>query len=417
MMNIVSLFNLSLLATFLIAPMACEDVVPVASEELRTLNLTPEEEKKVQQDNDFTIDLFNQAVSGMNQGDNLLLSPISANMVLSMLSNGAQGTTRDSMERTLGFGDFSRAQVNQYYKKLLRSLPYLDSATTLDIANSIWYRQGFEALPAFLETNKQYYQAEVSSLDFGNPAAKATINRWVNDNTKGKIPEIVDDISADKMMYLINAIYFKGAWQEPFDAARTSKMPFAVPGGKSVTADFMNIERSFHVLGGGGLQGIELPYGNGQFSMVVLMPASGSISQFVKTLSADRLGEIYSGFGRKRANLFLPKFKFEYENTLNDELTRLGMGIAFTDRANFSGLANESLLIDQVKQKTFIEVNEEGTEAAAVTSVGVSVTSMPVIETLRFDKPFVFLIRENNCGLVLFTGIINDPTQTAAAGR
>ncbi len=412
MMNIVTLINISLLTTVLIAPMACEDVAPEASEEQIALNLTPEEEKKVRQDNDFTIDLFNQAVSGMKEGDNLLLSPISANMVLSMLSNGAAGTTKDSFQRTLGFGDFNQLEVNQYYKKLLNSLPHLDSATTLDIANSIWYRNGFNALPTFLEANQQYYQAEVSALDFGSPAAKGTINQWVSDRTQGKIPEIVDNISADKMMYLINAIYFKGDWQLPFDPAKTNKMPFATQGGKSVQADYMNTERSFNVLSGGQVQGIELPYGNGQFSMVVLMPREGTVAQFVRTLNADRIGEIYSGFAKKRAKLFLPKFKFEYENTLNDELSRLGMGIAFTDRANFSALAKESLMVDQVKQKTFIEVNEEGTEAAAVTSVGVSVTSMPIVETLRFDQPFVFLIRENNCGLVLFTGIINDPTQT-----
>lgn len=419
MMNIVNLINFSLLATVLIAPMACEDVVPETSTEAGvgqvTLNLTPEEEKKVLLDNEFTLDLFNQAVAGMKEGDNLLISPISANLALSMLSNGARGTTQDSLQRVLGYGDFTQAQVNQYYNKLLMSLPRLDSATTLDIANSIWYREGFNVLPDFLDTNRQFYQAEVSALDFGNPAAKGTINGWVSDQTNGKIPEIVDEISAEKMMYLINAIYFKGAWQHPFDEDRTSKSAFALPGGTSVDADFMNIERTFHVLNSGDLQGIELPYGNGQFSMVVLMPKEGTLRQFVKTLSADRIGEIYSGFARKRANLFLPKFKFEYENTLNDELSRLGMDIAFTDRADFSGLAKESLLLDQVKQKTFIEVNEEGTEAAAVTSVGVSVTSMPVVQTMRFDKPFVFLIRENNCGLVLFTGMINNPTQTAVA--
>jgi len=413
MINIVAFFNLTLFATLLIGPMACEDVVPVTSEELTTLNLTPEEEKKVRLDNDFTLALFNQAVSEMREGDNMLLSPISANMVLSMLSNGAAGTTQDSLHRALAFGDFSQIQVNQYYHKLLSSLPRLDSATTLDIANSIWYRNDFNALPAFLETNRQYYQAEVSALDFASPAAKGTINRWVSDHTQGKIPEIIDQISAEKMMYLINAIYFKGIWQEPFDAGRTNKLPFSIPGGKSVEADFMNAERSFHVLSGDQLQGIELPYGNGQFSMVILMPRESSVVQFVRTLTADRIGEIYSGFAKRRTNLFLPKFQFAYENTLNDELSRLGMGIAFTDQADFSGLAKESLLVDQVKQKTFIEVNEEGTEAAAVTSVGVSVTSMPIVETLRFDQPFVFLIRENNCGLVLFTGIMNDPTQRA----
>jgi len=175
----------------------------------------------------------------------------------------------------------------------------------------------------------------------------------------------------------------------------------------------MNIEKNLNVLDNGKVQGVELPYGNGQYSMLVLLPSQNTlVTDFVKSLAdEDTLGEIYSGFVKRKTNLYLPKFKFSYQNKLNDELSRLGMGVAFSNQADFRGVAKRDLSVDEVKQKAFIEVNEEGTEAAAVTSVGVSVTSMPMVRTLKFDRPFVFFIRENNCGLILFTGIVNDPSK------
>src|SRR5690606_17006969 len=183
--------------------------------------------------------------------------------------------------------------------------------------------------------------------------------------------------------------------------------------GSVINANFMNIRKSFNIIDNERLQGIELPYGNGQFSIFILLPGKDqSATDFVKGLKEpDDLGEIYSEFVKRETELFFPKFKFSYQNRLNDELSKLGMGIAFTGQADFNGISNNNLLVDEVKQKDFIEVNEEGTEAGAVTSLGVRFSSMPNGHRLKFDRPFVFFIRENNCGLILFTGIINDPTK------
>lgn len=417
-MNTTNILYLSIIGLFLISPLACEDANPISNEEQQTLTLTSVEERKVNKDNAFSIDLFRTAVEGMNPNDNVLLSPISASIALAMLNNGAIGQTKDSINKALAFDGFTEEQINAYYKKIIQILPNLDPKTKLEIANSIWYHEGFDVLPSFLKANESFYQAKIGALDFAAPSAPDVINNWVSESTNGKIPTIVDQISPDMVMYLINAIYFKGSWQEKFDASKTSKMPFVRNDGSVLNTDFMNIRKDFNIIDNDKLQGIELPYGDGQFSMFVLLPSKEqSANDFVKGLKdSDELGEIYSEFVKAETNLFFPKFKFNYQNKLNDELSKLGMGIAFTGKADFTGIAEKSLLVDEVKQKAFIEVNEEGTEAAAVTSVGVRVTSMPMIHTLKFDRPFVFFIRENNCGLILFTGIINDPSKEENGG-
>jgi len=414
-MNTLSILYFSIFSLFLISPMACNEVKPDFTEEQQTLSLTPAEEKKVHQDNSFSLNLFREAIAEMDPSDNVLLSPISASIALGMLNNGAKGQTKDSIHKALEFGEFNEGQLNSYYQKIIKILPNLDPQTKLEIANSIWYRQGLNVLPAFLNQNKVFYHAEIEGLNFENATASNRINNWVSESTNGKIPTIVDQIPRDMMMYLINAIYFKGSWQEKFDASKTTKMPFYRLNAAALNTDFMNIEKDFNILNNDDIQGIELPYGNGQYSMFVLLPSEKTTAiDFVKSLTdMDRLGEIYNGFAKRKVNLFFPKFKFSYQNKLNDELSKLGMGIAFTNQADFTGIANADLMVDEVKQKAFIEVNEEGTEAAAVTSVGVTMTSMPIMHTLKFDRPFVFLIRENNCGLILFTGIINDPSREA----
>lgn len=418
-MNTLNLSILSFFSILAIAPMACQDSSDVQKEESRqNLNFTPKEEQKLAQDNEFTFNLFSEALSNLGDDDNIVMSPVSASLALAMVNNGAKGETKAAINQALQFDGFTDEEVNTYYQKIIQVLPDLDPNTTLDIANSIWYRQGFSALPSFLDMNQNYYNAEVSALDFNSPTASDQINDWVKSSTNNKIPSIIDEISADMVMYLINAIYFKGDWQEKFDPADTRQMPFTRSNGSDLQTDFMNIQEKFNIVQNADVQGIELPYGNGQFSMFVLRPTDNAdLSGFIKKFDdSDFLASVYGGFSKRETNLFLPKFKFAYENTLNDELEKMGMGIAFTDRADFTGIADESLMLSEVKQKAFIEVNEEGTEAAAVTGVGVSVTSMPIIQTLKFDKPFFFFIRENNCGLILFTGAVNDPSQESSKG-
>lgn len=384
---------------------------PPKSEDLVFSN---EEQQLIERNNLFTLDLFKESLSNMRLGDNILLSPLSVNMAVSMTNNGAVGVTQRSISEALRTKDFSSQQLNAYYHKLLETLPKLDSKTTLEISNSIWYRQGFEILPTFSKINGDYFRATVEGLDFTNGKSLDRINSWVKAQTNGRISTIVDEIPSDMMLYLINAIYFKGSWNEAFDVNKTHKSVFVKSDGTSLQTDFMNIESSFNTFRNSGFMGVELPYHDEKFSMKALMPTNDNSTMDLVNLLKEPQGlkALFSGGSKSKVNLFFPKFKFSYGETLNDELESLGMGIAFTNKADFTAInPSGSLLISEVKHKSFIEVNEEGTEAAAVTSVGVALTSMPIVEEIRFDRPFVFLIQENKSGLILFVGLVNDPAK------
>lgn len=375
------------------------------------LELTIQEKEKVNKDNAFTFDLLSEVLDGLPDQKNAMLSPLSVNMVLSMTANGAMGATQSEIYKTLKSEGYESSFLNEYYKKLITTLPALDPKVKLDIANSIWYKEGFQVVPFFLETNENFYQATARALNFDDPAVTKIINDWVDKKTKGKIPTIIDGINQDMRMYLINAIYFKGAWSKPFKKERTQNMEFQSPSG-SIQTPFMQSEGSYSVLETPDFQAIEIPYSDTTYSMYAFLPSKDiSPKLLLKKLSdVDRWDGYQKDFYPRQTQLSLPKFKFSYENKLNDELERLGMGLAFSNQADFRGIEeNGGLAISEVKHKTFIEVNEEGTEAAAVTSVGIEVTSMPQYYRLNFDRPFLFFILENSSGLIMFAGQVNNP--------
>lgn len=395
-----------------ISSISCDKTIPEKSSEDRNLVLTAVEQQKAGNDNQFAFQLFKAATTDLQTGQNALLSPLSIGMALSMTNNGAAGETRAAIEKTLKLDGFDTKAINVYYRKLMTDLPALDPKTTLNIANSIWYRQGFEVLPAFLDINRKFYQAEVAGLDFADPGAPNVINDWVSDETHEKIPKIIDNISGDIVMYLINAVYFKGEWEQRFDQSATRKGTFFGENDSPLETDFMHATHTFNVASTEDVEAIELPYGNKKYSMVVLKPrgATSPAQLAEKLTNTDTWQTITGALQLRKTDLHLPKFKFSYENKLNDELTAMGMGIAFSNLADFSGINGQGgLAISEVKHKSFIEVNEEGTEAAAATSVG-GVTSSPQIHTLRIDRPFLFVIREMNTGLILFIGQVNDPS-------
>lgn len=378
----------------------------------KNLVLSALEQQKVTADNVFTLKLFKNLSVNNTEGANLFASPLSVSFALGMTSNGANGQTLDAIKNTLNFNGLTQEQVNSYYNNLVTNLPQLDPNTMLKIANSIWYRQEFSVLPGFLQINTASFHAKVQALDFADPATVTQINNWVSDQTNGKIPTIVDAIPAEAVMYLINAIYFKSSWKEKFDPKNTTKRSFNLAGGGTVQADFMDNTMSVNVFNSENVTVAELPYSNDKYSMVIAMPQSGTVGDMVAGIDSAKWQLWMNSLVKTKADVQLPRFRYSYEATLNDALTQLGMGIAFTKQADFSKInATASLLITKVKHKAFVEVNEDGTTAAAVTSVEIGVTSAPQVQTITFNHPFFFAIREMKSGLIVFAGTVNDPTK------
>ncbi len=356
--------------------------------------------------NAFSIDFF-RSISAAEPGTNVFVSPLSASMALGMTLNGAEGSTYDSMRAVLGFGTLTRDDINLTYKSLAAYLQAVDQRVTVDIANSIWYRLGFPVERDFIAVNRDAFNAEVAALDFSSVNAVPTINGWVNEKTRGKIPTIIDDIAPDVVMYLINALYFKGMWTTQFDKTKTREEVFNITPQQPVPCQMMHLHATFAYGTSAGATAIDLPYGNRRYSMtVILPPTTVSVDAFAASLTQNVYNALIASMDSAEVELSLPKFRIEYKRTLNSDLIGLGMGIAFDPgRANFHRInATEQLYISKVLQKAYVGVDEEGTEAAAVTVVEIRVTSVPTIPVFRADRPFLFVIREHETGAILFIG-------------
>ena len=381
------------------------------------LVLTPVELQEVKADNEFTLRLFKNLDSANTSGVNLFASPLSVSFALGMTSNGAAGQTLPAMMNTLNFNGFSQDQVNSYYNNLITNLPKLDPNTTLDIENSLWYSNTFAVLPAFLKTTSASYNAYVQALDFSSSSSVNTINNWVNTQTKGNIPTIINQIPSTAMMYLVNAIYFKSGWKEKFDPANTAKQAFYLADNSQVQANFMsNTSLDFKRYDNSEASIFELPYSNSKYSMVIVMPAGGTtLQQLIPGIDSAKWQTWMTSLNFTNGPLKMPKFTFSYSISLNSALTDLGMGNAFSDNANFTGInATVPLLITDVEHKAFVDVDESGTTAAAVTSVEVGTGAAAPAPPTVIDHPFLFVIREMNSGLIVFAGTVNNPLLTGS---
>jgi len=374
--------------------------------------LTASEVKVRDAVNAFAFALWGR-VNTAQRDTSVFLSPLSASFALGMALNGAAGTTADQMRSALQFGNATLPEINAGYKSLIALLTSLDPSVQMRIANSIWYRQGFPFRQAFFDTTRTYFDATVQGLDFANQAAAlAAINGWVNEKTSGKIPKVLDTITAQQVMFLINAIYFKGSWRTKFDPAKTAAGSFTPAKGGAQTAQMMHRLDSLSYAEGTNYQAAELPYGNTAFSMVVLLPKSGTdVESFVGSLTPGAWQGIIAGLRVQKVDFAMPKSSLAYERKLNDDLRALGMVTPFVPGgADFTQMApaptGYELFLEFVKQNSFVDVNEEGTEAAAVTVVGVGVTSLPSYPVMRVDRPFLFVLRERHTGTVLFMGKI-----------
>lgn len=364
--------------------------------------------------NQFGFDVLKKAFES-DGIKNLMISPLSISQALSMTYNGAGGETKTAFENTMHFAGQTTQEINQSAIDLTEALLDIDKRVDISIANSIWYKQGFNVEADFIHNNQTYYNAEVSALDFANSNSKNTINNWVDKKTNHKIAKIVDAINPEDRMFLINAIYFKGVWKFEIDKNNTENKPFYLTDGSVKNCATMFADANFAVYYAPTFSAIELPYGQGNFSMIILLPTDdSSLNELMSQLDEPTWNTIIQNMSVPTSRLlYLPKFKFEYENELNNELIDLGLGNAFSNSADFSGMCkNESLAISRVKHKTFIEVNEEGTEAAAVTSVTMGATSAgPTNAIFAIDHPFLFAIKEKYTNAILFVGTVTDPGQ------
>jgi len=373
--------------------------------------LSAAEQEVIQSNNIFAFSLLAE-LSEEVPDSNIFISPLSASMALGMTLNGAAGTTFEAMRSTLGFGELDQTAINESYRDLIALLLDLDPSVTFGLGNSIWYREGYPVREAFLAATREYFDAEVAALDFSDPAAAAVINAWVAEKTHDKIDEIVQPpLDPMVVMFLINAIYFNGTWTYEFDPALTEEAPFHRKDGS--TGQVMMMAQEGDVLYKGTELGhvIDLTYGGGAFTMTIVLPREeADLDVLIAALDAEGWGDLTSDLEKTGLRLFLPRFKLEYEKVLNDALKALGMGVAFSEAADFSGITpGGGLTISEVKQKSFVEVDEEGTEAAAVTVVVVVESSTGgAPPELKVDRPFLFAIRERLSGTLLFLGKIVD---------
>jgi len=373
--------------------------------------LTKNESAIVAADNTFGLGLF-RALDRDKRTANVIVSPLSISMALGMTLNGARGATADSMRATLALEGLTQEEINAAYRSLIDLLRSVDPKVTFEIANSIWHRPELTVLPSFTDVNRQYFDAEVTALDFDSPDALNRINGWVSTKTHGKIPTIIDEIPRDMVMYLINALYFKGSWTTEFDPDSTQRAEFTMSSGAKRPIDLMLRSGKFMYHRDATLQAVDLPYGFDRYTMTVLLPNAGvDMASVVDGLDDAAWNRIVTGLDSSDGMVMLPRMKLAWEETLNDWLERMGMSLAFSDRADFSGIDPAGgLAISEVRHKTYIEVDEEGTEAAAVTSVGISRTSLPETFMMRMDRPFLFAIREKSSGAIMFIAKVMDPS-------
>lgn len=394
-----------------VAVFGCSDPMDVPGDPITQLprQLSTAEAAVVDASTAFGLELLRETVA-RDDRSNVVLSPLSASMALGMTLNGAAGTTFDDMRATLDFDGLSQSEINQAYGDLVELLTSLDPAVRFEIANAVWTNQDVSFHQAFIDAVTEAFSAETASSDFGDPATLEAINGWVADATDGTIDKILDGLDRDQVAMLLNAIYFEGVWTYEFDPADTEPETFTRADGSTVEVPMMSVSEGEYPFGGGpGYAAAELPYGGGAYAMVVVVP-SGDARDFTASLDADAWqGLLESLTPTEVDRLAIPRFTLSWDGYLNDALKAMGMEVAFDGRADFTAMSpvGNQLCIDFVRQKTFIEVDERGTTAAAVTAVGIGPTSFT---GLVADRPFLFAIRERLSGTILFTGLVGDPT-------
>ena len=367
--------------------------------------LSPGEIGVLRASNRFGLDLLATILDDAPE-ETHFLSPLSAHLALGMTMNGADGETFEAMRHALRFGDLTEEEINTSYETLIELLDDLDPAVSFQLANAIWYREGLTPREGFVTRVEDHFGAAVRGLDFGDPGAPGVINDWVAEATNDRIDEIAPDpMPANAVAFLLNAIHFEADWTLQFDPDDTHDAPFHLADGGTETIRLMEQRENFPFHQADSYRAVELPYGGQAYAMTVVVPRGDhTLSEVLTHLAGGGWDELVAGLSEVELRVLLPRFELEWERTLNDDLTAMGMGIAFNPGAQFTRMFEDSApWIDEVRQKSFVRVDEEGTEAAAVTSVGMVDSAPPEV---RADRPFIFAIRERLSGATLFLGAV-----------
>ena len=368
----------------------------------------------IEANNRFAINLYSQYKS---EEGNIFFSPFSISTAMAMVYEGAEGKTAKEIKSVFGFPKYDNSRRNQY-SNLLSEINKKDKEYALNTANALWAEQDFQFLDEYLTTVEKYYGGKTTNLDFKNEweASRLIINNWVEDKTNDKIKDLLpeDVIDADTRLVLTNAIYFKAKWLIQFDADKTSDENFRVNPDKSIKVPMMqptSQKSTFNYTQNKDLQILEMPYAGEDLSMLILLPLDDDIEALENSFTIEKLTEWKKSLRKRRVKIYIPKFKFETKYFMKNTLINLGIPTAFTDSADFSGMTGaKDLKIDKVIHQAFIEVNEEGTEAAAATAVVLGIRSKkPPTPIFKADHPFIFIIQQKETGNILFMGRVNNP--------
>lgn len=363
---------------------------------------------------DFAFDFFKTLQTTQPETDNLFVSPLSLHMALGMLLNGADGETAAEIRSALKVEGIDDLELNQAYKALQEGLPKVDPQVQLSLANSVWCKKDFPVHSSFITVLKDWFKADAATLEF-NDAGLKRINQWASDKTNGKIKKVLEKFGDGDVMLLMNALYFKGDWKHEFDVANTTDGSFKLMTGEQKQVKMMKLNSSLKLAQTADFSAVELPYANGNYNFTLLLPRENkSVPEVVEGLTSQTWETLNSGlYQNALVSLQLPKFTLEYEVLLNSTLVKMGIERAFDSLSDFLKISNDDRLrVSWVKQNTFLALDEKGTEAAAVTTIGMELTSAPISSTyipIVVDRPFLFVISEKTSNTVLFMGRITNP--------
>ena len=397
-------------ALLMLAGLSCEeiDVEDDGENPYKALELTTRSGEFVRMGSTFTFD-FIERVDAVTDKD-FIISPLSMQFLLGMILDGARGTTAEEICNVLGYGAGEVDAVNQYCQSMIRQLPELDRKTDLSIASAIFVDDGWPLLDTYKKAVGEYYGAEVSNLDFyDNDGSLKVINGWCSDHTNGLVPKILDEVDPGMLAYLLNAMYFKSQWNGKFEKDATSDEDFTYESGSMGKVSMMKQYRNFAYSENNVFQAIRMPYGNGAFSMVAILPKEGQkVADVTASMKKADWDAFRQGMSECDVDLWLPRFETKFHINLNDLLSEMGMQSAFDgSRADFKAMSDYALCLSFVQQDAAIKVDEEGTEAAVVSSAGMEKsTSVGPGKQVVFhaDHPFLYLITESSTGAILFAG-------------